>query len=376
MNDRKIASLQVLRGVAALMVVSHHARRAVSARRPEDLVYTDFSIILSEIIELGSVGVDLFFVLSGFLMLHIAEPYFRGQRSVFDFLLQRVVRIWPLYLVATFVALIPALATLVRTGVMGYDLTPYRLLGLVFVPTFNANGGIQPILGVGWTLSYEFLFYLAFAAILPFGRPHALVRLAAVLLALHGVGQILGSSAMGHFLRSDLLLEFFAGGTIAILFQRGLLRFGTGAALIAAGGVLLLGSTLLPASNVPRAVAFGVPACLAFTGFLTLEGRVAWPSWLLLVGDASYALYLFHTLLLYRVANAVMRPLFAHGHPEIGMVAAFAAAVLTALVVGIGAHFAIERRLQAIIAGWLRENRNANSRKSVAPPSVAGRTTA
>lgn len=362
MKQGKIESLQVLRGVAAMMVVAHHAGRAVSIHRPADLVYHGFPERLVDLIDLSAVGVDIFFILSGFLMLHIAAPYFNREESVGNFLLHRVVRIWPLYLIATIAVLAPAVGKFALHGVASYDLTGYRLLGLLFIPTLNAAGEVQPILGVGWTLSYEALFYLAFAAILPFGRRYALVRLAALLLVLHIAGQWMGDSALGQFLRSDLLLEFVAGGIVAALFQHGALRssFGNGLACILLGFAILIGIALLAPAGLQRALVLGVPACLIFVGFLILDGEVRWSKPSLLLGDASYALYLFHAVVLYRVAQAIMPPLFARGLPEIGMLAAFMASVLASVLLGIAVHLWIERPLQGAILRRLRREPNAD----------------
>ena len=157
---------------AALAVVAHHAMRAVTVNASPDLKLPQPLLLTNHaMIELGAVGVDLFFILSGFLMVYIAGPYIEGRRSTGNFLLQRAIRIWPMYVLATGLYLGLSIALRLSQGrELPFDASPLRLLSFVFVPSFNASGLLQPILGVGWTLNYEILFYLVFALALTVSR--------------------------------------------------------------------------------------------------------------------------------------------------------------------------------------------------------------
>lgn len=163
-----ITNLQVLRALAALAVVFYHTRFQIGG------VSTDFF------------GVSVFFVISGFIMTHIS-------RSSTDlFLTKRLVRIVPLYWIVTLIFLFwnnLGIANPLYTFPLFFDWlknNPSRLLmwfsensgleraelqsmllkSLLFVPYKNHAGDMHPILGVGWTLNLEMFFYLLFAATL------------------------------------------------------------------------------------------------------------------------------------------------------------------------------------------------------------------
>jgi len=157
----RLYGLQYLRGLAACAVVAYHA--ADRAQRP-------FTV--------GEAGVDLFFVLSGFLMWAITDADSRPGR----FLADRAKRIVPIYWIVTSVMLAGALAGLfpaVRLSV-AHVVTSYA-----FLPSVSpSNGQIWPLLVPGWTLNYEVGFYLLFGAALCLPRAVQLGMLTAVLIAL------------------------------------------------------------------------------------------------------------------------------------------------------------------------------------------------
>src|ERR1700735_2826619 len=102
MAKRQIVSIQVLRGLAACGVVCHHAFHAVTINRPPNTILPPPLLLGNHtLVEVGSSGVDIFFVLSGFLMMYISGAYTTGGRSIWHFLSQRLIRVWPLYILAT-----------------------------------------------------------------------------------------------------------------------------------------------------------------------------------------------------------------------------------------------------------------------------------
>ena len=151
----KLDSIQVLRAFAAICVVVHHAFLTTTI-----LTVPPVGSIVPPLwlVRLCAAGVDVFFVISGFLMAYIAGPYLSGERPVRRFLAQRVIRIWPPYLIVTL--FVCAHLLLSRVAAWPFDLQPRRLASLVFVPSFNQDGQLQPIVGPGWTLNYEMLFYV------------------------------------------------------------------------------------------------------------------------------------------------------------------------------------------------------------------------
>jgi exopolysaccharide production protein ExoZ len=359
-QDREIIGLQALRAAAALAVVLHHALRATSLNAPADL-HLGSTVVPAWLIEAGAGGVDVFFILSGFLMVYISGSYVQGRRPVSHFLQQRVLRVWPMYVLVTLFALKPALMKWWATGERGFDLSAERLGGLLLLPSFNEHHYIQPIVGVGWTLSYEALFYLCFAAAILVARHHLFVALCATVAAAFAFGHLLPESSAWHgFLSDTITLEFLYGAAIASFVQwRGQGRLGS-YALIAAG-VLVLGvsSHLGLMTTAWRPVSYGVAAALIFVGVLRLEGLVTWPRWVVLLGNASYSIYLVHVLVIYQW----MMPYAERGLRKynIAMQGDVLALILAGggVAVGVVCYFLLERPITAALM-----------RKRPGPPSV------
>jgi peptidoglycan/LPS O-acetylase OafA/YrhL len=117
--------------------------------------------------ENGAAGVDIFFIISGFVMVISSRRFVDRAGTWLIFLRHRAVRIVPLYWLLTTVKII-AVAILggvvLRTG-LGFNFVTGSYL---FLPVTDSAGHFRPVLPVGWTLTYEFLFYLLFAAALLF----------------------------------------------------------------------------------------------------------------------------------------------------------------------------------------------------------------
>ncbi|MEG8039988.1 acyltransferase [Sphingomonas sp. LR60] len=137
-------NIQYLRAVAALMVVFHHARNPLAGGFNPLLGYT-----------IGEAGVDIFFVISGFIMLTIGV-----KEQVGTFISRRLVRIYPLYWIACFLTLFVLIASKKENLFVGHVIKSFLL-----IPYYNPihGGEIWPILVPGWTLSYELFFYGIFA---------------------------------------------------------------------------------------------------------------------------------------------------------------------------------------------------------------------
>ena len=316
--------VQVLRGVAALMVVAHHTTIMLWQR---DRLYVGTWIQ-------GSAGVDIFFVISGFVMTISSAPLRHAIAPAKTFLVRRLERIVPMYWLITtvkvvVVLLVPALA-LNALGGWHHVLASY-----LFLPSVSAEGRLEPVVVVGWTLNYEMAFYLLFAGALALRwRPWialAPVLLGIPLLYLAPLRWLLMLPLPSVFYIQTVLWEFLFGMVLGagVGWVRRL-PWGWGAVLVCGGMVLLL-SQAMPGLSYWRGFLWGGPALAVVAGAISLERR--WgarsPRWALEMGDASYSIYLVHTLTLPLVGLLLVR--LPHGWRGEFVVALVMAMVLSAM---------------------------------------------
>jgi len=325
-----IVVIQYLRGVAASLIVIFHAM-SMFAVAP----------YLGE--PIGSFGVDIFFVISGFIMWTTTAD---GRQGVRRFWLARITRIVPIYWFFTSLSL-AILSIVPQTAFHPRDFSPLFLLkSYFFIPTFNpVTADITPVYTLGWTLNYEMFFYFLFGWCL-LVRPTAM-RLSCLAAALGGF-VALGlldreQSAMLDTYTDPLVLEFLAGAVLAIAAPR-LQRMPAwlGAALVVAGCAQFAVTTAI--NPQPRIVAWGVAAVLVVAGSLAFErlARQHASRWALLLGDASYSIYLAHPFpqrAWYFVLLAVRGPITGIFDAVIYAVGAF----VTGLLGGVVAYLLIER---------------------------------
>ena len=239
----------------------------------------------------GSFGVDLFFVLSGFIIAHSSKE---GSRH---FLRRRVIRVLPPYWIATTLS-----GPLILLAMPVRDALGWYGRSLLFL---TGPGGQPPILFVGWTLVYELAFYLVHAAALRIGGKRAPLIAAAILLALAYGARAAGLSARDW----PLLIEFAYGLVIFLLVERPGIASGhpgwgaalvvTGVILLHAGEGLVLGRQGASADQL-RTLVLGLPATAVVLGLLLLEtaGRTVRSPFVMMLGASSYTLYLLHPLVL------------------------------------------------------------------------------
>ena len=273
-----LRSIQYLRGLAALAVTAMHTGWTYSG--------------------IGAAGVDIFFVISGFIMVHVS----RRETAPLAFLQARALRVVPLYWLVTFVAL------MVRQDA---DL-PRLLTSLAFWPHAGFDGRDYPVIIQGWTLNYEVFFYITFAASLLLPTSRQLLALTAAFsgLILAGIALHPGSVVAGVY-TNPLLLEFLAGAWLCRVWQRGSLPTGRVAIALATIGALAFAAQVnIGPSDSWRCLTWGFPALLIVAGALGVEAGKLLPRvpGLLALGNASYALYLTH-LLVEHPLQAVLRPL-------------------------------------------------------------------
>ncbi|ALN73672.1 acyltransferase [Aureimonas sp. AU20] len=282
-----IIQIQYLRGIAALMVVVFHAFDLLGRETGMDNPF-----------RVGALGVDIFFVISGFIIFVAAE---KSEPRPAEFMIRRILRIVPLYWALT---LLIAGVSLLRPDLLSSTVfDPKHLLAsLFFVPMAHPKlGELFPVLIPGWTLNYEMAFYLVMAAALFAPRGARAWIILAVLLLLVGLGQ--AGIAIPAFYAQPILLEFGLGLLIGMAYRRNL-RIDAGAGMI----VTLVGFVALvwlEPVELSRFLKAGLPAALIVGGAALgrrAPGRAGHPL-MLLLGDASYSLYLTQAIVLPAMAK-------------------------------------------------------------------------
>jgi exopolysaccharide production protein ExoZ len=235
----------------------------------------------------GEHGVDLFFVISGFIMVALTDARPTTPKT---FILDRIARIVPPYWIATLCAfLVAAIDAHFYHGATDPGLLARSLL---FVPAQNAFGKIEPTLYLGWTLNYEMFFYAVFALtlFLPRGRLLVLCTLFGALVLIGSLARPTGAAAIVY--TNPLLLEFAAGAILGRVFGAGAGAPVSPRQVLAALAVALVLALLAFWS---ARLVFGASAIMLIAGGLLLERGGVMPRlpWLKLLGDASFAIYLF-----------------------------------------------------------------------------------
>ncbi|MEE2525288.1 acyltransferase [Hyphobacterium sp. HN65] len=318
MAARQLTSIQVLRGLAALGVVIGHLWQIEVRFLGDELSSSTFLI--------GFAGVDLFFVLSGFVMVHVTRDFVPGPRNNAYFLYKRITRIYPPYWVFTALML---LAIFLGPNTSGEPFDPSVLPpSLLLLPQAKL-----PVLAVGWTLVHEMYFYLVFTALLFLPR-HWLIPALAAWLGVIVAGTYFGllrQNPTTILLLNPLTVEFLLGAAIAY-FQPRL----PGWASLAAIGAGILGLAATAITLYPfaietfpaywtRLLVFGLPVTLIVLGTVQFEPETPSPLYQALVklGDWSYSLYLGH--LIFLAAGAYIWNLLI---PDIGWIDNLAMMVL------------------------------------------------
>lgn len=328
----QLYGIQVLRALAALMVAVHHVQADAGFLAAKAGLPFQPSHALP-----WTAGVDLFFVISGFIMVQSSAGLFGRPDGARLFIFRRIARIVPLYWAATtlFLAVLLASPALVNSEMPS---TAQIAASYLFWPTANAAGELQPIYSLGWTLNYEMLFYALFGAALLLPARLVVPAIGAVLAVLVAAQALGGPLPLPFgFWGQPIVLEFAAGMAAGLLRRRGLRLDGRLRWLLAAAGFVLfvIASGEGWAQTSWGALALRGPAALLLVTAAACGRNVTGPSALVralaLLGDASYALYLVHPF-----AMRALREVFARFVPEATsafIVLALVAAVLAALTV-------------------------------------------
>ncbi len=350
----RLEAIQIGRAIAALMVVGVHSVDAARRGGLGDLADTWPALAV-----IGSSGVDLFFVISGFVMAHVIAGS-GAAPGICDFLGRRIERIVPLFLlVSVAFILVDPFGEPFAWQSIAYSAT--------ILPVFDGQGYHAPVLFVGWTLGFEFAFY-ALVAIALSGAAHAAPRRAVWRLLWLTIGAALVGLIIQpgwaplRLIANPLQAEFALGVGLWLLFDAGSLPRWAGVTTIVGVAVLLsevafgvgvpmsahFSEAVSGISGPARLIDWGLPWALVLAGLIgrTPSGAVA--RLLCRIGDSSYSLYLTHVFAMAMAVWLAGADGFRQPVIFVGLAVGFA------LALGFAVHRYIERPLIAAFAARRR----------------------
>ena len=362
----ELDSVQALRGLAAMLVVIYH----VTGVQKDELI--------PGLWERGYAGVDMFFVISGFILTYVTHTYARTLGTAGRFLYARATRIYPLWWVIA--SILPAYFLLSY----GTVVSPDRMMPASDAWTYLGKSLLLwpqselPVLNVGWTLIHEVYFYLVFSLALLFRRnalPVLLIAWGALTLA--GSWRAVAGSPLMELVTSQLTLEFIAGAFIGLAIRRRLFFLPRTFIVLGAAG-LLMAMVLYaapPSQGTPitgRVAVYMLPCCALLYGSVVMEQSrsVRIPAGWVVLGNWSYALYLVHLIImivllrLSRTADALLppdwRPYLVFSEPGLWGNLVFTTVMITASIASAAiAHHYVERPLLRLTRKIIRRPRLA-----------------
>lgn len=327
-QEKNLDWIQLLRGVAAVLVVLTHGRY--------QLLNTPSWPLAEQLLMPGALGVDLFFLISGFIMYYSTADSAGGPAEAARFLIKRFARVWPAYAIATLASIYVAYGFTDYFHVAANRLAFWHTLGMLPAdPQHAPYFGLSLV--VGWTLEFEMYFYLIFAASMLFKRLRWLVLVAWVVLTVLVLPHAARGFSLGveggpvypigylSIVTNPFVLEFLAGVLIGWLYRQPWLRLPNRQL---AWHVLALGVTFALWAIYSRAVTthgpgqYGWPLALMVLAMAVASKtvRIRVPALCLWLGSISYSLYLTHlitgNMLQHRLMAAGLEPLW-HTWPSI-----------------------------------------------------------
>ena|ERR1700744_4876850 len=350
-TKNKLESIQILRGVAACVVVFCHFSEAML-----DYGYHSKSFIASSrLYVLGGSGVDVFFIISGFIMYYtqynkIIDFTISRGTIIKNFIIHRFKRIYPTYWIWT--------TLLVMLWLFHFALKNhyFSFLQLVFsyalIPSVDNSVLSHPILNQGWTLIYEIYFYVVFALAILFRKNFNIIISVFSLMLLLGVLFNLFVPASGYacLSKNGLLIEFLFGMLAAHFIKNRILHFSNTlykAFIIIA--VIGFGVSLLYINNMDyRSLFWGTPSFLLVLGLVGSEGHKPFKkniltSVLLFLGNASYSIYLTHGFGSLLLGNVLKKH---HFHINDGIIVIVS---LVAIMISSFTYYLVEKPINSLL---------------------------
>jgi peptidoglycan/LPS O-acetylase OafA/YrhL len=347
----RVDSIQALRILAATMVVFGHTQGFV-ARLQGRYGIDEAWLNLVVPVGTGACGVDIFFVISGFVMALVTNDMHKRKRAVTDFIQKRLIRILPCYWIWTgvFVFLLFFFPQFFTTHIFSVKETIMSFLLIPYAPTGNNE---SPVLAVGWTLSYEIYFYTLVCIGILFSRKTFIVGLG-IFFFITTVIFPQRHGPISNLTANPLLWEFY-GGVLIFEFYKTKKRLPVMFSLSLSILAIVAFWCFAEQSNTHlRFVFWGIPAFALVLSCVCLEkelGRRV-PKIVVFGGDSSYTLYLSHCVTVPGMGKAfAMAGLHKILPPDVQIVFYTAASVVLGAALYAGMEKPLLNRLRAISLG-------------------------
>jgi peptidoglycan/LPS O-acetylase OafA/YrhL len=308
------------------------------------LFHTGFQFISG-----GFLGVDIFFVISGFIMMYIHGNDFQRKNISINFLKKRIIRVIPLYWFLTAAAAV--LLFIVPSIFGGGKIFQIKhvLSSFLFIPYNNSIGLPIPIIGPGWSLNYEMYFYLIFSMLLLFPKKYFLKSitgffLISILCSLFSV-----ENEIIKMITNPMLLEFLFGIYIAKLYD--LKRLPNFILLIGMATILFFTNIIIHFNIDYRIFFYGINASFIVMGLLAYEQNIGFkkPNKILLfLAKISYSLYLSHVFS-YKLVLKIIPSKITISHPDLVIVFTICCSILIAYLINIAMEKPITRMAKKIL---------------------------
>lgn len=319
----------MLRALAVILVIYNHSMIIGSDNKYAESIQRNFLFLR----HWTSIGLDLFFVISGLIMTIVTQSYLKKPSGWFNFFLKRMLRIIPLYWLYSIVVYF-------ERYFLKHPVEPGEIAKtILFFPIFAAKDAIYPIIGQGWSLTYEMYFYILIVVFLFFKSKNIFRVLLATLLILAIGGYFINPANVSlKFICTPILLEFALGVAVGIgyhyvtaYYQK--LKLNTVKTLSVTAtiiGLLLMLASLFYNSEhisnpfyvitdntiaMSRSLIWGVPCSIFVFGllFMELSFNLQIPKSLIKIGDASFSGYLVHILVIITVGKLYSKFGFNNG---------------------------------------------------------------
>ena len=284
-------TIQALRAIAASAVVAFHTLAMMVHNAGYSFSIPGF----------GASGVDLFFVISGFVMVYTMRGAFRQPNSTMSFVRRRVIRVVPIYwfyttLLVLLLVLLPGLFSNLKFE------WQHVISSYLFLLSKNNVGYVGTVLQTGWTLCYEMYFYFLFAILLLLPQKLFLPVAGSVFMAGIALGEFADPLPVWLTVTTNpILLEFYLGAVIAFLYLNGLRLTRPWALAVIASGIatILFSDNVVQHGQWQKVIFWGLPCGALLLGAVSLEhAGLRIPRLLVALGNSSYSLYLVHPFLI------------------------------------------------------------------------------